>query len=432
MSQNQNPNMLRTVAPSTKPTADPVTAAVERIRATVGPEAHRPDWAGPALTAARAELAARPPLVRPREVDRLRGRLAEVAAGRAFLLQGGDCAETFDSVGPERIGGQVDTLLAMADRLSAGLGVPAIALGRIAGQHAKPRSRPTETRGGVELPGYRGDAVNGLDFTPAARTPDPSRLPRSYQAAADALGFIGAHPTRAGREFYVSHEALLLDYELPLTRRDPDTGRRYALSGHLLWIGERTRQPDGAHVEFAAAVANPLAVKLGPTATADDALRLIDRLDPDRIPGRLCFITRLGADRVRDTLPPLLEKVAAASSAVGWICDPMHGNTFSTPDGRKTRRVEDIAAEVAGFFEVHRAMGLRPGGVHLELTGEQVTECLGGEPPITPDDLNRRYTTACDPRLNRSQALLLARRIARLAESWPTARTPAPVPFAES
>jgi 3-deoxy-7-phosphoheptulonate synthase len=394
---------------------DPVAAAVERARAAAGPEPHRPDWSGPALAAARADLAARPPLVRPREVDRLRARLAEVAAGRAFLLQGGDCAETFGSVRPERIGGQVDTLLAMADRLAEGLGVPTVAVGRIAGQHAKPRSRPTETRGGVQLPGYRGDAVNDLEFTAAARTPEPSRLTRSYQASADALAFIGAHPGRGGREFFVSHEALLLDYELPLTRRDPDTGRRYALSGHLLWIGERTRQPEGAHVEFAAAVANPVAVKLGPTATADDALRLIDRLDPDRVPGRLAFITRLGADRVREALPPLLAKVAASGAVVGWICDPMHGNTVALPDGRKTRRLEDVAAEIAGFFEAHRALGLRPGGVHLELTGEPVTECLGGEPPLGPDDLTRCYTTACDPRLNRSQALLLARQIGRFA-----------------
>ncbi|WP_369276354.1 class II 3-deoxy-7-phosphoheptulonate synthase [Streptomyces sp. R11] len=435
-------------------------AAPEAWRAL--PAAQQPDWPDPAaLHTTLSSLSCAPPLVFARECDALLDRLGEVALGRAFLLQGGDCAETLDSVSAESVRGKLEVLLQMAAVLTYAAGVPVVKVGRIAGQYAKPRSRPTETREGVTLPSYRGDAVNGLEFTAEARTPDPDRLRRVYHASAATLNLLraltaGGHAdldrvhewnrdfvalSGAGRryerladeidaalafiracgmststlrttEVFASHEALLLDYESALVRTDPDTGRRYALSGHMLWIGERTRQLDGAHVAFAAGVHNPLGVKLGPDAAVDDVLRLLDRLDPQRTPGRLTLVARMGRGLVRDRLPVLVEAVRAQGARVVWACDPMHGNTCTAPSGHKTRRFDDVLDEVTGFLEVHRALGTHPGGVHVELTGEDVTECLGGSREVLSDDLHLRYETACDPRLNRAQSMDLAFRIA--------------------
>jgi len=338
-----------------------------------------------------------------------------------------------------------------------------VKIGRMAGQFAKPRSKPVEVRDGVELPAYRGDMVNGFGFTEEERVPDPARLLRAYHAAAVTLNlcraftqggyadlrqvhawnqdFVSASP--AGRryerlageidralafmhaagadpeefhrvELYSSHEALLLDYERALTRIDSRSGLPYDVSAHFLWIGERTRQLDGAHVEFMRQIRNPIGVKLGPTTTAEDALALIDALDPEREPGRLTFVIRMGAGRVREALPPLVEKVTASGAQVAWICDPMHGNTFEAESGYKTRRFDDVLEEVVGFFDVHRALGTHPGGVHIEFTGDDVTECVGGGHEIVEDDLHQRYETACDPRLNRSQALDLAFMVAEM------------------
>ncbi|MEW2068957.1 class II 3-deoxy-7-phosphoheptulonate synthase [Streptomyces sp. NPDC007346] len=437
--------------------ADP---SVEAWRAL--PVAQQPDWPDPtALRTTLSALSAAPPLVFGQECDTLLDRLGEVALGRGFLLQGGDCAETLDGVGAESVRNKLEVLLQMAAVLTYAAGVPVVKVGRIAGQYAKPRSQPTETRGGVTLPSYRGDAVNGLEFTAEARTPDPARLERVYQASAATLNLLraltaGGHAdlrrvhewnrdfvalSAAGHryerladeidaalsfiracgmstsalrttEVFASHEALLLDYESALVRTDPDTGRRYALSGHLLWIGERTRRLDGAHVAFAAGVSNPLGVKLGPDAAVDDVRALVDRLDPLRTPGRLTLIARMGRGLVRDRLPALVEAVRAEGARVVWACDPMHGNTFTAPSGHKSRRFEDVLDEITGFFEVHRALGTHPGGVHVELTGEDVTECVGGSDEVLSDDLPLRYETACDPRLNRGQSMDLAFRVA--------------------
>jgi 3-deoxy-7-phosphoheptulonate synthase len=426
------------------------------------PAAQQPDWPDPvALRRTLSALSTAPPLVFGRECDTLLDRLGEVALGQAFLLQGGDCAETLDSVSAESVRNKLEVLLQMAAVLTYAAGVPVVKVGRIAGQYAKPRSQPTETRDGVTLPSYRGDAVNGLEFTAEARTPDPARLGRVYHASAATLNLLraftaGGHAdlhrvhewnrdfvalsaaerryarladeidaalafiracgmstsTLRTTEVFASHEALLLDYESALVRTDPDTGRRYALSGHLLWIGERTRQLVGAHVAFAAGVSNPLGVKLGPDAAVDDVLTLVDRLDPQRTPGRLTFIARMGRGRVRDRLPALVEAVRAEGARVVWVCDPMHGNTFTATSGHKSRRFEDVLDEITGFFEVHRALGTHPGGVHVELTGEDVTECVGGSNEVLSDDLHLRYETACDPRLNRAQSMDLAFRVA--------------------
>lgn len=353
--------------------------------------------------------------------------------------------------------GKVRTLLQMSLVLTYAASVPVVKVGRMAGQYAKPRSRPTETRGDVTLPAYRGDAVNGFGFTEEQRTPDPLRLQHMHRSAAATLNLVRAFTTggyadlrqahawnqdfvagspagvryseladQIGRaltfmkvcgadegiaravEFFVSHEGLLLDYEDALTRTDPETGRTYATSGHLLWIGERTRDIDGAHVEYFSRIHNPIAVKLGPTATADEALALIDRLDPEREPGRLTFVVRMGAKGVRDRLPALVEKVTAEGAPVAWVCDPMHGNTFEAPTGHKTRHFDDVVEEITGFFEVHRGLGTHPGGVHLEFTGEDVTECVGGADELHFENLAERYESTCDPRLNRSQSLDLA------------------------
>ena len=426
--------------------------------------AQQPDWPDPAaLGSVLGDLRTFPPLVFARECDTLRARLGSVARGEAFLLQGGDCAETFDGVSEDHIRNKLKTLLQMAAVLTFAAEVPVVKIGRVAGQYSKPRSATTETVDGVTLPVYRGDAVNGLPFTPESRRPDPQRLKRIYHASAATLNLIRALVTGgyadlhdvhawnqdfvraspAGRryerlaqeidsafafmracgvdpqelrntEFYTSHEALILDYEDALSRVDDVTGDLYGLSGHMLWIGERTRRLDGAHIAYAASVSNPIGVKLGPTTTADDALALIDRLDPDRIPGRLTFITRMGADRVRDLLPPVVEKVTANGARVVWVCDPMHGNTFTSASGHKTRSFDAVLDEITGFFDVHRALGTHPGGIHLEITGDDVTECVGGGEGLRDEDLHQRYESACDPRLNRGQSLDLAFLVAEM------------------
>ncbi|WP_306205412.1 3-deoxy-7-phosphoheptulonate synthase class II [Actinoplanes sp. RD1] len=377
----------------------------------------RPEWPDPAeVGAVVARLAGAPALVTPRECDTLTERLAQVAEGESFLLQGGDCAELFAGATAPAVHGKLRVLRQMAAALTGASALPVVTVGRMAGQYAKPRSHPTEARDGRELPVYRGDAVNGLGFSDAERRPDPERLHRAYQASRDTLALMRAFAPGV----FTSHEGLLLDYEDALTRRDPETGRRYAGSGHLLWIGDRTRQLDGAHVAWFATVANPIAVKLGPATTPEQALALIDRLNPGHRPGRLTFVVRMGAERVRDLLPELVEKVTASGAPVVWVCDPMHGNTIEAPSRHKTRRFDDIVAEVAGFFAVHAALGTHAGGLHVELTGDDVTECVGGSIGLTFDDLPRRYESACDPRLNGSQAIDLA---AQLAEILTPART---------
>jgi 3-deoxy-7-phosphoheptulonate synthase len=403
------------------------------------------------------ELAGLPPLVFAGECDVLRGRLAAVARGEAFVLQGGDCAETFAGATAGAVRAKLQTLLQMAVVLTYGASVPIVKIGRLAGQFAKPRTRPTESRDGTELPVYRGDAINDVEFTAQARTPDPARLLRAYHCSAATLrlcrafatgGYADLHQVHAWNqdfvkqspagqryerlageidralafmracgadpeelravELYSSHEALVLDYEQALTRRDSRTGLMYGTSAHFVWVGERTRDLNGAHVEFASGISNPIGVKVGPDAKPADVLALIDRLNPARDPGRLTLITRMGAGRVRDALPPLISAVIAEGMEVPWVCDPMHGNTFEAPSGHKTRRLHDVLEEVQGFFEVHRGLGTHPGGIHIEFTGDNVTECVGGSHEIVADDLYQRYETACDPRLNRSQALDLA------------------------
>ncbi|MFE2105222.1 class II 3-deoxy-7-phosphoheptulonate synthase [Kitasatospora sp. NPDC059463] len=440
------------------------------------PAAQQPSWPDrPALRAVTGELAGYPALVAAGECDLLRERLAAAARGEAFLLQGGDCAETFDGVSEQQIRAKLQVILQMAAVLGYAASVPVVKVGRLAGQYAKPRSRPTETRGALSLPVYRGDAVNAPGFSRTARIPDPERLKRMYHASAATLDVIrscvsgGAADLRAAQErnrdfagrspagapygrlvdeidralrflaasgadpellptteFFTSHEALLLDYESALVRTDPRTGTRYDTSAHMVWIGERTRQPDGAHIAFAAGIRNPIGVKLGPTATADEALALIDLLDPEREPGRLTFITRMGADRIRAVLPDLVRRVTDSGAQVVWVCDPMHGNTFEAPSGHKTRHLSTILAEVEGFFDVHRTLGTHPGGLHLELTGDHVTECLGGTHEVLPHDLHDRYETACDPRLNRSQSLDLAFLVAEIHRSTGPAQGTSP------
>jgi 3-deoxy-7-phosphoheptulonate synthase len=431
----------------------------------VSPSAlQQPQWPDrDRLAAVVRGLETLPPLVLAAECDQLKERLASVARGEAFLLQGGDCAETFAGTTAESVRGKFQTLLQMAVVLTYAASVPVVKVGRMAGQFGKPRSAATEVRDGIELPVYRGDAVNSVEFTPAARTPDPGRLLEAYHCASATLNlcrslaggghadlrqvhawnqdFVAGSP--AGQryeqladeieraiafmhacgadprefrsvEFYASHEALLLDYERALTRTDARNGGRYDLSAHLVWIGERTRDLGGAHIEFARQIRNPVAVKIGPAATAPDVLGLIEALDPDQEPGRLMLTARMGASRIRRLLPPLIEEVAARRPGVIWVCDPMHGNTVEAADGRKTRNFDDVLDEVAGFFEVHHALGTYPGGIHIEFTGDDVTECIGGGHQLTETDLSYRYETTCDPRLNRSQSLDLAFRVADL------------------
>jgi 3-deoxy-7-phosphoheptulonate synthase len=431
------------------------------------PAAQQPDWPDRAvLDDTVTALRSMPPLVFAGECDELKSQLAEVARGRAFLLQGGDCAETLAGATADNVRNKLRVLLQQAVVLTYAASVPVVKVGRIAGQYAKPRSNDIEVREGVELPAYRGDAVNGFGFTAQERTPDPGRLLRVYSASAATLnlcrafvtgGYADLHQMHAWNtdfvrsspvgqryealaaeidralafmvacgadpaefhtvDFHSSHEALILEYEHAMTRIDSRTGTPYNTSGHFLWIGERTRQLDGAHVEMLSKVRNPIGVKLGPTTTPEQAIELADRLDPQREPGRLTFITRMGAGKVRDVLPDLIEKVTAQGIEAAWVCDPMHGNTWETSTGYKTRRFDDVIDEVRGFFEVHRALGTWPGGLHVEYTGDDVTECVGGGEDLAEADLVHRYETVCDPRLNRVQSLDLAFEVAEMLGS---------------
>jgi len=436
--------------------ADPtVIAGLDNYRNLVA--AHQPTWPDQSkLEEVRATLAKYPPLVFAGEVDILKNRLAQAAAGKAFLLQGGDCAETFADATADRIRNRVKTMLQMAVVLTYGASMPVIKMGRMAGQFAKPRSSDTETREGVELPAYRGDAVNGYDFTLESRTADPKRLLQAYNTSASTLNLIRAftmggfadlrsvHEWNKGftdnpansryetmareidkaikfmaacganfhelrtTEFYTSHEGLLFDYERPMTRIDSRTGTPYDTSAHFIWIGERTRKLDGAHMDFLSRVRNPLGVKLGPNTSADDVLALIEKLDPDREPGRLTLISRMGAGKIREALPKLVKAAKDSGAQPLWVSDPMHGNGITTANGYKSRRFDDVMDEVRGFFEVHRDLGTFPGGVHIELTGDDVAECLGGSEHIDEATLESRYESLCDPRLNHSQSLELA------------------------
>ena len=426
------------------------------------PAVQQPEWPDQArLAEARATLEVLPPLVFAGECDELTTKLGQAAAGNAFVLMGGDCAETFAANTADSIRARLKTVLQMAIVLTYGASLPVVKIGRIAGQYGKPRSSGMETIDGVSLPSYRGDAVNGLEFTEAARTPDPMRLVQMYHASAAALNLVraftqggyadlrqvhswnqdfvsvsdpgqryeimageidralsfmeacGADPEEFRRvDFYASHEALLLDYEKPLTRVDSRTGNLYDVSGHFVWIGERTRDLDGAHVDFASRISNPIGVKIGPTSTPEIILGLMNKLNPERIPGRLMLITRMGAGKIREVLPSIVDVVQESGHPVVWMCDPMHGNTREAASGHKTRLFDDVVDEVRGFFEVHAAAGTHPGGIHIELTGDDVTECLGGISGISEADLPFRYETACDPRLNRVQSLELAFEVA--------------------
>ena len=414
-----------------------------------------------ALDSVLVELRSQPPLVFAGEVDDLRKNLGAASRGEAFVLTGGDCAETFAEATADHLRLKIQTLLQMAVVLTYGASLPVIKIGRIAGQYAKPRSSDMETRGDVTLPSYRGDAVNSFEFTPESRIPDPTRLLDLYHHAASTLNLIRAF-TRGGYadlrlvhhwnrgftanpayaryeslaeeihravkfleaagvssaaqmrsvDLFSSHEALLLDYESAMTRIDSRTGDPYNTSGHFLWIGERTRGVDDAHVELLAHVRNPIGVKLGPTTSIDDMRRLVDRLNPEGEEGRLTFITRMGADKIRDALPPLLEAQARDGRPVTWVTDPMHGNTITSSTGYKTRRFETIMDEVTGFFEAHREAGTVPGGIHVELTGDDVTEVLGGSEQLDEEALRDRYETLVDPRLNHQQSLEMAFQVA--------------------
>jgi len=431
------------------------------------PAVQQPEWPDEAaLDQAVKQLSALPPLVFAGEARALTTALGEVAAGRAFLLQAGDCAESFHDFSADNIRDKLRVILQMAVVLTYGAGVPVVKVGRIAGQFAKPRTSPTERIGDLELPSFRGHIVNDDAPTPEARTPDPQRLLAAYHQSASTLNLVrafvkggfadlsqvhawnqqfvassaegrrydeiaseieralrfmracGIHLTDEAAlqqvDFWTSHEALLLGYEEALTRRDSLTGDWYDCSAHLLWVGDRTRDPDGAHVEFLRGVHNPIGIKVGPTATAEEVLALCERLNAERVPGRITLITRMGATRIASALPPLLTAVRESGHPVVWACDPMHGNTFTSAHGRKTRHFEDVMAEIVGFFAAHAAEGTWPGGIHVELTGDDVTECLGGAEEIQEDHLNLRYTTTCDPRLNARQSLDLAFRVAEL------------------
>ena len=412
------------------------------------------------LKAVESELGHLPALTSSDEARALKRELAEAAAGKAFLLQGGDCAESFAEFSEDNLRRYFRALLQMTMALMYGAGCPVVKVGRIAGQFAKPRSDGTEKKNGTELPAYRGDMVNGMEFDAESREPDPERLLRAYHQGAatinylrqlarggyaslgrinrwnmefaqssaqgkrfaelverinECIGFIGACRLSlddveqfAEASFFTSHEALLLNYEAALTRLDKSDGKYYAGSAHMLWIGDRTRAPDEAHVEFMRGIANPIGMKVGPSMTADGLLKLIDILNPENEPGRLTLISRMGATKISDLLPPLVRAVKKEGMNVVWSCDPMHGNTIKAPTGYKTRKFTDILAEVRQFFAVHKAEGTFAGGVHFEMTGQDVTECLGGAQAISEMNLSDRYHTHCDPRLNSSQALELA------------------------
>ena len=424
------------------------------------PRVQMPDYAdGATLEAAEAQLRRYPPLVFAGEARRLKAALGRAARGEAFLLQGGDCAESFAEFSADTIRDTFKVMLQMAMVLTYGAKVPVVKVGRMAGQFAKPRSTATEAQGGVELPSYRGDIVNDLDFSDASREPDPARMLRAYTQAAATLNLVRAFSTggyadvhqvhawtlgftdreeaeryravasrisdtldfmRAAGvtletthtlqsvDFYTSHEALLLEYEEALTRVDSTTGQWVAGSGHMLWIGDRTRQPDGAHVAFCRGVQNPIGLKCGPTLSADDLKRLMAALNPSNEPGRLTLIARFGAGTVGEHLPRLVRAVREEGAEVLWSCDPMHGNTIKSSSGYKTRPFDSVLREVQEAFAVHRAEGTVPGGVHFEMTGQDVTECTGGVRAVSDEDLSNRYHTACDPRLNASQSLELA------------------------
>ncbi len=414
------------------------------------------------------ELSALPPLVFAGEARDLTGQLAAVSRGEAFLLQAGDCAESFDT-SADSIRDRLRVILQMAVILTYYTGVPVVKVGRIAGQFAKPRSSDTETVDGLELPSFRGHMVNDINFNEDSRAANPKRLLTAYNRAAATLNLLRAFTkggfaalsrvhqwnrefvaeSPAGQryeilaneidravsfmqacgidgdklselsevDFHTSHEALILGYEEALTRQDSLTGEWYDCSAHMLWIGERTRELDGAHIEFLRGVNNPIGCKLGPDANAKDVLTLCETLNPEKIAGRLTLISRMGAEAVSEKLPPILQTVKEAGHPVVWVCDPMHGNTFSTENGHKTRDFDDILKEITGFFEAHKKVGTYPGGVHLELTGDDVTECLGGGAQLGAKDLSKRYDTLCDPRLNGSQSIDIAFRIAELLHS---------------
>jgi 3-deoxy-7-phosphoheptulonate synthase len=413
-----------------------------------------------ALNAVEARLASYPPLVFAGEARALRAHLAQVAEGKAFLLQGGDCAESFNEFSADQIRDTYRVMLQMAVVLTFGAKLPVVKIGRMAGQFAKPRSAPTEVKDGVELPSYRGDIINDIDFTAEAREPDPQRMLQAYTQAAASLNLLrafsqggfadiarvhswtlgftqdtpgyeeyhklanrisesldfmkaaGVTPETADTlhrvDFYTSHEALLLEYEEALCRIDSTSGLPVAGSGHMIWIGDRTRQPDGAHVEFCRGVQNPIGLKCGPTISEDDLLRLTDLLNPKNEAGRLTLIARFGAGKVGEHLPRLIRAIKREGKKVVWSCDPMHGNTIKSDSGYKTRPFERVLREVREFFAIHGAEGTYPGGVHFEMTGKDVTECTGGVRAVADEDLSDRYHTACDPRLNASQSLELA------------------------
>ncbi|MEM6649684.1 MAG: 3-deoxy-7-phosphoheptulonate synthase class II [Pseudomonadota bacterium] len=413
-----------------------------------------------ALAAVEKELTSYPPLVFAGEARSLRQKLAAVSRGEAFLLQGGDCAESFKEFHPDNIRDTFRVLLQMAVALTYGAAMPVVKVGRIAGQFGKPRSSPTETIDGVTLPSYRGDNINGMDFTKEARVPDPQRLLRAYgqsaatlnliralakggyadlrnvhrwtlefvadtpqttqyQALADkiseAMAFMEACGVSSDNsnvmrevEFYTSHEALLLGYEQAMTRKDSTSGDFYDTAAHMVWIGDRTRQPDGAHVEYCRGIENPIGIKCGPTLAPDELIELLDILSPENEAGRIVLISRFGADKVAEGLPKLVRRIQEEGRHVVWSSDPMHGNTVKADNGYKTRPFDHILAEITQFFDVCRAEGAYPGGVHFEMTGQDVTECLGGAQNISEVDLSSRYHTHCDPRLNATQALELA------------------------
>ncbi|HEX2312662.1 MAG TPA: 3-deoxy-7-phosphoheptulonate synthase [Thermomonospora sp.] len=395
--------MTTTAAVRSDLTSDPLAPypdLADRIAAAVArPAAQQPDWPDPGRVAdVRRALLSAPPVVTAGETERMRERLADVAAGEALLLQCGNCAETFAENTVERLRADLGLLRRLGETLSRTARLPVVRAGRVAGQYGKPRSAPMDALG---LPVYRGDIVNAPEPSPAARVPDPERMLLAHAAATGAMNLLRA----ADEEVFACHEALLLDYERGLLRVDPaPPPRLYGGSGHFLWIGERTRRLDGAHVALAELIANPVGVKLGPATTPEEAVAYAERLDPTRLPGRLTFISRMGAARVREVLPPIVERVTAAGHPVVWMCDPMHGNTRESPSGYKTRHFDDIAEEVRGFVEVHRRLGTHPGGLHLEAAGADVTECLGGAAGLTDADLPARYETTCDPRLNAAQA----------------------------
>ena len=424
------------------------------------PRIQMPDYTdAAALQAVERKLSSYPPLVFAGEARRLKSHLAKVSRGEAFLLQGGDCAESFAEFSADTIRDTFKVMLQMAMVLTYGAKVPVVKLGRMAGQMAKPRSAPTEVVNGQELPSYRGDIINGFDFTPESRTPDPARMEQAYLQAAASLnllrafstgGYADVHKVHAWTlgftdkpeaekyrdlanrisdtldfmeaaglstetnhelqtvEFYTSHEALLLEYEEALTRVDSTSGKWLAGSGHMIWIGDRTRQPDGAHVEYCKGVMNPIGLKCGPSMTSGHLKALMNTLNPDNEAGRLTLIARFGAGQVGEHLPRLIKAVEEEGAKVVWSCDPMHGNTIKSSTGYKTRPFESVLREVREFFDIHNAEGTIPGGVHFEMTGKDVTECTGGVRAVTDEDLSDRYHTACDPRLNASQSLELA------------------------